>query len=364
MPGCLKDLRERIDRIDEGLVELLAERMECAGEVIRYKNSVRDEARELEVLERIQRIACGRIDKSDVDSVFRRIIRASIEHQMEIVQGEKKSSEFSAEEPAFGNQVVAVIGTGSMGSWLASVLASQCPVAIYDSDTRRMLKVGGVRNLSAVEDLREFDPTILINAVSLEGTEEVFKDVVPHVKQGCILVDIMSVKGNIKHYYRCCGRPFVSVHPMFGPAHANMVDLNLENAVIISESDTDASVLMERFFRDLGINVHYLTFREHDEEMARSLTLPFVASIVFAASLEPGGVPGTTFTRHKLMARRLFMENDYLLAEILFNNHSSQIIGNICMNLEYLKHIMYGREYELAIEYFEKLRRKVNDDRA
>lgn len=363
MSPCLNKLRERIDRIDEGLVELLAERMECAEEVIRYKKSVRDEARELEVLERIQRISRGRISRTHAESVFRKIIQASVELQRELLGGEKQDS-IEPDTALFSSHRIAVAGTGGMGSWLANSLSPYCPVAVYDTIPERMKRITGVEHLGSISELEAFNPTLFANAVNLESTEEVFREAVPFLSDSCVLLDIMSVKGTVRNFYREIGRPFVSIHPMFGPVYSNMADLSLENAVIISESDRETSVLVEKFLKGMGVTVHFLPFEDHDREMAKSLTLPFAASIVFAASLHHGGVPGTTFTRHKLMARRLFMESDYLLTEVLFNSHSRAALNTICTSLEYLKHIIDRRDYHVAGEYLGVLRKKVNNDRA
>ena len=361
MNDCLEKLRERIDRIDEGIIELLADRMECAGEISRYKSKVRDESRELEVLERIQKIASGRIDSSHVDAVYRRIIKASVDLQTKLVSGKVSESVQEIDTSSFTGERVAVIGAGKMGSWFASALSTFCTVSIFDIVPENMKNIPCIESLEALDCLRFFNPTILVNAVNLERTREVFDEALPFISENCVLVDIMSIKGRIRDYYSSLEQPFVSIHPMFGPRFADMADLILENAIIVEESHPATSLLFKEFFKKLGITVHTLPMDSHDREMANSLTLPFAASIVFSATAEKDGIPGTTFTRHNLMARRLFMEDDYLLSEVLFNPDSMPAIEKICSSLEYMKHVIRAKDYKLAGEYISDLREKVGE---
>lgn len=51
-----------------------------------------------------------------------------------------------------------------------------------------------------------------------------------------VLVDIVSIKGDISTYYLNSGHRFVSSHPMFGPTNADMKKPKGESAIIIKES--------------------------------------------------------------------------------------------------------------------------------
>lgn len=115
-------------------------------------------------------------------------------------------------------------------------------------------------------------------------------------------------------------------------------------------------------FRKLGVRIFEYTFDEHDRMMAYSLTTPFAASLVFAACMENTAVPGTTFARHRKIAKGLLSEDDHLLAEILFNPYSVPQLAKITASLEFLKHVIRGRDYEEAKGFFRKLRKNVGND--
>ncbi|MEW6026120.1 MAG: prephenate dehydrogenase/arogenate dehydrogenase family protein [Planctomycetota bacterium] len=251
---------------------------------------------------------------------------------------------------------IVILGFGKMGSWLANALADVNEVAVYDIDSAKTGNAGHLKVLSGPAEIASFKPEMLINAVNLQNIISAFGSVSGHLSSECIIADVASIKGNLPQYYAKCGLRFASMHPMFGPTFARMDSLKGENAIIISESDKSAAALFRTFFSRYGLNISECSFDEHDKLMAYSLTLPFTSSIVFAACLNRKTVPGTTFARHYGIARGLLSEDDFLLAEVLFNQHSLAQLEKINSRLELLKHIIRARDYEEAQKFFAKLR--------
>jgi prephenate dehydrogenase len=254
---------------------------------------------------------------------------------------------------------VAILGAGKMGTWLAKELSGGNEIALYDVDSEKTNAVSGARALRELKELEAFKPDMLINAVSLQNTLSAFEAAAPHIPKDCIIADVASIKGGIPQYYRSCGFRFASVHPMFGPTFADMESLREENAVIIKESDKEGAEFFRMLFQRLGVRIFDYSFDEHDRMMAYSLTTPFTASLVFAACMESTAVPGATFARHRKIASGLLSEDDHLLAEILFNRYSLPQLEKITARLEFLKHIIKGKDYEEAERFFDKLRKNV-----
>ena len=79
----LPELRARIDALDDVIVSALTERFDCALEVGAHKSAdVRDNAREAEVLARVDRLATelgG--DGAAIRSIYARIVQHSREMQ-------------------------------------------------------------------------------------------------------------------------------------------------------------------------------------------------------------------------------------------------------------------------------------------
>ena len=268
---------------------------------------------------------------------------------------------------------IAILGFGKMGSWLARELAKDRDkeVAAYDINAGNKIaiqkiatqakNVMDIRQLNDVSQLAQFKPELLINAVSLQNTIPAFENAVKHLPKDCMIADVASVKAGLAEFYRSCGFRFVSMHPMFGPVFANMESLKEENVVLIKESDSSGKEFFRDFFANLGLRIFEYSFEEHDRMMAYSLTTPFAASLVFAACMEKNTVPGTTFARHRKIAKGLLSEDDHLLAEILFNPNSAAQIEKITAKLEFLKHIIRGRDYEEAKKFFNKLRKNLGE---
>ena len=120
---------------------------------------------------------------------------------------------------------IVIIGAGRMGSWLVESLCLEYEVGVYDKEKSRLKYLFNSHRLSSFEDIREFEPDMLINAVSLQHTVQVFQEVLPFLPKKCILADITSVKTPLREFYLNSGREFVSTHPMFGPTFANIKEL-------------------------------------------------------------------------------------------------------------------------------------------
>jgi prephenate dehydrogenase len=254
---------------------------------------------------------------------------------------------------------VVILGAGHMGSWLAEVLAGEHEIAVYDSDETKVRSLHYVLPLKSLSEIKSYGPTLLINAVSLQCTVPAFEAVLPFLTEKCVLCDVASVKAGIAAYYEGSGFRFVSVHPMFGPTFADMQAVREENAVIINESCSEGKKFFEYLFARLGLRIFEYSFDEHDQMMAYSLTIPFVSSMMFAGCVDATTAPGTTFRHHMTIARQLLSEDDHLLAEILFNPHSVTQLGRVTSQLEFLKHIIKGKDYEVAKEFFAKLRQNI-----
>jgi len=257
---------------------------------------------------------------------------------------------------------IVIIGIGKMGSWLVNELVTDHEVAVYDRNKDRASAIKGATPISDLSAIKKFTPEILINAVSLQNTIKAFEEVLPYLSDDCVICDVASVKGDLPAHYKRYGKRFVSIHPMFGPTHANMENLKQESLVIIKESDQDTAKFFRELFGKLGLKIFEYTFAEHDQIMAYSLTTPFAASLVFAACVDKQAIPGTNFARHMALSKGLLSEDDHLLAEILFNPYSIRQIENINGRLELLKHIIKGRDYEEAKKFFDRLRKNIGSD--
>jgi prephenate dehydrogenase len=254
---------------------------------------------------------------------------------------------------------VLVIGAGKMGSWLVESLCLDYEVAAYDNDLTHLRYLFNTVKLVSLEEIRDFNPDIAINAVNLELTIPVFESVIPYLREDCILADITSVKNGLQKFYPGCGRRFVSTHPMFGPTFANIKDLSGQNAIIISESDEKGKAFFRNFFESFNLNIFEYSFTEHDQTIAYSLSIPFASTLIFAACMKKQEAPGTTFRKHHAIAKGLFSEDDFLLSEILFSPFTLEQLEKISEQLEFLREIIKEKDGEKMREFLDMLRENI-----
>lgn len=254
---------------------------------------------------------------------------------------------------------ILILGAGKMGSFFIDLLSFEHEVAVYEKDAMRMRFTYNCQRFTTMEEIEEFKPELLINAVTLKYTIPAFNEVLPHIPENCIISDISSVKTDLKDFYEQSGHRYVSTHPMFGPTFANLNQLSEENAIIISEGDYMGRCFFKDVYSRLGLNIYEYSFDEHDRTVAYSLSIPFVSTFTFAAVMKPQDAPGTTFKRHMRIARGVMSEDDYLLQEILFNPYTHDQVAQIRTELKELLDIIDNKDADRMKLYINKIRENV-----
>ncbi len=254
---------------------------------------------------------------------------------------------------------ILVLGAGKMGTFFTDVLCMDHEVAIFDTDPLKLRFVFNTIRMTKLEEIQEFDPQLVINAVTIKYTIPAFEKILPYVSKSCILSDIASVKTGLPEFYANAGHPFVSTHPMFGPTFASLSDLSTQFTILISESDHLGKVFFKDLYQNLRLNIFEYSFEEHDETIAYSLSIPFVSTLVFTGVMKPQEAPGTTFKRHMNIARGLLSEDDYLLSEILFNPHTPGQIEKIQDKLTILLEIIKKKDTVALKKYLTESRKNI-----
>ena len=220
-----------------------------------------------------------------------------------------------------------------MGSFFLDLLSFEHETAVFEKDPKRMRFTYNTQRFTRLEEIAEFQPELVINAVTMKYTIPAFEEVMPYLPKECIISDIASVKTGLKDYYDRTGRRYVSSHPMFGPTFANLQQLSEENAVIISEGDYMGRIFFKDLYSRLGLNIYEYTFDEHDQ-----------------------------FKRHMRIAKGVLNEDDYLLQEILFNPYTGGQVSKIRTELKELLDIIEHHDEGRMQEYLAKIRHNVARD--
>lgn len=257
---------------------------------------------------------------------------------------------------------ILVLGAGKMGSFFLDVLSFDHETAVYEKDPKRMRFTYNCQRFTTIDEIRDFKPQLVINAVTLKYTIAAFEEVMPALPADCIVSDISSVKTNFKDYYEQCGHPYVSTHPMFGPTFANLGQLSEESAIIIKEGDYMGRIFFKDLYTKLGLKIYEYSFEDHDQTVAYSIGIPFVSTFVFSAVMKHQDAPGTTFKRHMRIAKGVLNEDDYLLQEILFNPYTSGQVEKIREELKELIDIIDHKDSTRMKAYLTKIRDNVKQD--
>lgn len=249
-----------------------------------------------------------------------------------------------------------------MGSFFIDLLSFDHEVGVYEKDAKRMRFTYNCQRFSNLEEIGQFAPDLVINAVTVKYTIAAFEEVLPFLPKECIVSDIASVKTGLKDFYEKAGHPFVSTHPMFGPTFANLQQLSEENAIIINEGDYMGRIFFKDLYQKLDLNIYEYSFDEHDRTVAYSLSIPFVSTFVFAAVMKHQDAPGTTFKRHMRIAKGVLNEDDFLLQEVLFNPYTHDQVSQIRTELKQLLEIIDNRDAQGMKDYLTKIRDNVRRD--
>ena len=88
---------------------------------------------------------------------------------------------------------ILVMGAGKMGSFFIDLLSFEHEVAVFERDAKRMRFTYNCQRFTTFEEIQDFKPELLINAVTLKYTIPVFKEVIPYLPKECIISDIASL---------------------------------------------------------------------------------------------------------------------------------------------------------------------------
>ena len=88
-----------------------------------------------------------------------------------------------------------------MGNFFCDVLSREHEVAIYDIEAERLRFTFNALRFTTMDEIREFQPELMINAATVKYTVSAFNQVLPYLPDSCIISDIASVKSGLPEFY-------------------------------------------------------------------------------------------------------------------------------------------------------------------
>jgi len=301
MTSSLPELRAQLDDVDEQLLELLARRNQIVSEVARLKRlenrQVRDAAREAQLLadRRTHAVQLG-LDPDAIEVIYRHILAASRDYQ---------TAMNLADAPQGAPKTVLIVGgKGAMGGVLRTLfegLGHQIVIADVDTPS------GAVQEFAARAD-------VVVISVPIAVTEEVIRQVGPHLRKDALLMDVTSLKAApLAAMLEATRASVIGTHPMFGPGANSLLGQRV--VLCRGRGDTWYGWLADSL-RARGLCLTEAGPEEHDRGMALVQVLTHFQTQVFGLALSRAGIA--------LSASRRFTSPAYLLELYVAARHFAQ----------------------------------------
>jgi len=329
----LLELRQRLDEIDSGIIDLIAERQAVVTTIGEHKLKtgapLRHYAREREVIDR----GVARAESHGLSgAVARDVLETLIHHSL----GKQETYKLAQSDHGQGKQALVIGGLGRMGEWMSRYLDMVGYHVDVADPVVKETPFDRVDNWESVID----DYDLVVVAVPLRPSNAILHRLAELQPRGLIF-DIGSLKSPMRTGLEALadsGCRVCSVHPMFGPelfAHtaADCVDLSLE---------------------------------EHDEVMAWVLGLSHLVNIAFASALAESGeavpllrqISSSTFNAQLKVAGQVVSENPHLYYEIQQGNemtgevvdHFRRVLDGLARSVRDKDESTWTRAMEVANE--------------
>lgn len=318
MESELARIRERIDRVDGELIDLLSRRLELVARVARLKRRngqpVYVPEREAALLDARRREAEDKeVSPALVEDVLRRVMRES--YRAEGDTGYRRAA------PA-ARPVVLVGGDGGMGRLFARYFeASGYPVRVLDrddwDDSANRLDGAG----------------LVLVGVPIADTLEVIEALRGRLPADAVLADITSVKtAPLARMLEVHDGPVVGLHPMFGPG---VPSLAKQVVVRCGGRDDAGCAWLSEQVRIWGATLVDADPAEHDRLMGAVQAQRHFATFVYGLHLMEAGTDlsrvlalSSPIYRLELgMTGRLFAQEPGLYADIIYGSDEGRALA-------------------------------------
>jgi len=322
-PAELLELRQRLDEIDTGIVDLIAERHTVVTTIAEHKLRtglpLRHYEREREVIDR----GVARAQSHGLaGSVARDILQTLIHHSLSNQETHKLVQSGHGQ----GRQALVIGGLGRMGGWMSRYL----DMVGYKVDVAD--RVEGETSFNRVDDWEKTvnDYDLIVVAVPLRPSNDVLLRLAD-LNPRCLIFDIGSLKSPMREgldALRESGCRVCSVHPMFGP---DEIGLSGRHILFVNVGDSEATADALALFAHTAADCVELSLEEHDEVMAWVLGLSHLVNIAFAGTLAQSGeavpllkqISSSTFDAQLKVATQVVSENPHLYYEIQQGNSNT-----------------------------------------
>ena len=359
----LLELRNRLDEIDTGIVDLIAERQAVVTAIgdhkLRTGAPLRHYEREREVIER----GVARAESHGLSGrVAREILETLIHHSI----GNQENYKLAQSDHGQGKQALVIGGLGRMGEWMARYLDMVGYHVVVADRVERETPFDREDEWEARVD--EFD--VVVVAVPLRPSNDILHRLAELGPRGLVF-DIGSLKSPMRSGLQAlteAGCRVCSVHPMFGP---NEIGLSGRHILFVDTGHAEAMAEARALFAHTAAECVDLSLEEHDEVMAWVLGLSHLVNIAFASALAESGeavpllrsISSSTFNAQLKVAAQVVSENPHLYYEIQQGNEATgQVVGQFRRALDQLAEAVRAGDEDTWTEAMDIANRRITSE--
>ncbi len=313
-------LRERLDQVDDNIIDLIAERQAVVTAIGEHKLKtgapLRHYEREREVIDRGMARA---VEKGVSGDVAREILETLIHHSL----GKQETHQLVQSDHGQGQSALVIGGLGRMGDWMSRYLdmvGYQVDVADPAERESHFNRVSDWENA-----IDKYD--VIVVAVTLRPTNSILHQLA-RIRPRGLIFDIGSLKSPMRTGLQALVEAkcrVCSVHPMFGP---DEIGLSGRHILFVDVGNSKALDDARALFAHTAAECVNLSLEEHDEVMAWVLGLSHLVNIAFASALAQSGeavpllrqISSSTFDAQLKVAAQVVSENPHLYYEIQQGN--------------------------------------------
>ncbi|CAH0534309.1 T-protein [Vibrio stylophorae] len=308
MVAELTQLRDKIDAVDQQMIDLLAQRLALVAEVGVVKSQhglpIYAPDREAAMLASRRQEAEQRGVPGDlIEDILRRTMRESY--------ASEKDSGFKCLQPNL-RPIVIIGGRGQLGGLFANLFRlSGYHVEVMSS-----------RDWGERSDQLLANPGMVIVTVPINRTVDII-ECLSHLPQDCILADFTSIKAKpLQAMLSVHAGPVVGLHPMFGP---DLPSLAKQVIAYCDGREPQAYQWLLEQFQIWGASVEPISAPAHDQNMILIQALRHFTSFAYGVHLaeeDPNldqliTLSSPIYRLELAMVGRLFAQDPTLYADII-----------------------------------------------
>ena len=224
--------------------------------------------------------------------------------------------------PSGARPALGLIGAGAFGAFCIPHLARHFRVHAFDParDVAGLARQHDVRAATLAEAAAQ---PVVVLAMPVRAVGAVAHAIAPHLRPGCLVLDVCSLKARPLATLARILPPFVDIvgtHPLFGPQSGRDGIAGLRIALCAVRGRREAAVA--RFLRcQLGLKVIRTTADEHDRQMAYVQGLThLIARTVMAMGMPRLDQTTATFDHLLRMVDTVRHDSDALFRTIAMEN--------------------------------------------